>query len=129
MPRLSKSERAEQLRRKAQELEAQERFDARMKTAATIPTCPECGSRDFKVYTYTTVAQSINFEDDEQDGDWGDDYESGDHTDVNESAECGECGADVAPMLQQHGWTFYAAPQPRPAPCEQTEISVLSEQP
>lgn len=86
----------------------------RLKTADTIPTCPECGGRSFKIGAYTVVHQSINFEEaeDGDGGDWGSDYESGDHTDESESATCNHCGADVQEVLEAFGWTFYDAPQP-----------------
>src|SRR3954471_16383991 len=107
-----KKQTPEELRAEADRIEAAARKAERLEDADKIPTCPECGGRIFQVYTWTTVGQSISYEEDDEDGDWCDDYESGDHTDVNASAECGECGADVEEMLEQHGWTFYDAPRP-----------------
>lgn len=108
----SKSEQAAELRRKAEEIEQEEHLAERMKDAGTIPTCPKCGGRTFIVNTYTTVAQSIIYGDEEGEEEWGDDYESGDHTDVNESAMCSECGADAQEVLEAHDWTFYDEPRP-----------------
>lgn len=109
MARLTKAERAEALRQKAEKLEAEAHLAERMKDADKIPTCPHCGGRTFKVYTYTTVAQSISYGDEAGEESW-DDYESGDHTDLNESATCAECDADAQDVLEQHGWTFYDGP-------------------
>lgn len=109
---MTKSERAAELRRQAEELEKQEHLAERLKDADTIPTCPHCGSRVFTVGSWTTVAQSISYEDDEDDGDWGDDYQSGDHTDESAYATCAECHADAQEVLEKHGWTFYDDPKP-----------------
>lgn len=109
---------AEAARKEAERLEAEALKDERMLTAGKVPTCPECGGRSFKIGAYTTVYQSIQFVEDaddkstHEDCDWGDDYESGDHTDISESAECNDCGTDVQEMLERFGWTFYAEPQP-----------------
>ncbi len=100
----------DELRREA-DIEAAQLKAERMKTADKIPTCPECGGRSFKIGAWTVVTQSIDFAEDE-DGEWSDDYESGDHGETNESAECNECGANVRAMLEAHGWTFYAEPAP-----------------
>jgi DNA-directed RNA polymerase subunit RPC12/RpoP len=101
-----------ELRAEADRIERETRKAERLADADTIPTCPECGSRVFKIDSWTVVGQSISFEQDEKDGDWCDDYQSGDHTDENANAECAECGADVEDVLERHGWTFYDAPQP-----------------
>jgi len=122
-PRATKAERAraraEAARKEAERLEAEELKAERMLTAAKVPTCPECGGRSFKIGAWTTVYQSIQFEEDaddtttHEDCEWGDDYESGDHTDINDTAECNACGADVDEVLERFGWTFHADPQPR----------------
>ena len=106
-----------ELREEADRIEAEALKAERLADAARIPTCPDCGGRSFSISTWTTVSQSIEFEenpdeDTTADGDWGDDYESGDHTDVNESATCNGCGADVQEVLEAHGWTFYDDPKP-----------------
>lgn len=91
---------AAELRAEADRIEAEELKAERLATADNIPTCPHCGGRAFEVSTYTIVSQSINYEDDEDDGSWDDDYESGDHTDINSSASCNGCGADARPVLE-----------------------------
>ena len=105
------------LRAEADRIEAEELKAERLKDAQRIPTCPQCGGRSFKVFTYTTVAQSALFpEDPDEDAtaeafEWDDDYESGDHTEQNESAYCNHCNADVQEVLEAHGWTFYGDPE------------------
>jgi hypothetical protein len=118
-------EEAARIKAEAERMEAKERLDARMKDAARIPTCPNCGGRRFKVDAWTIVSQSILFpepEDGEEqvddtitkdDYDWDDDYQSGDHTELYESASCNACGADVQDVLEAHGWTFYDDPKTR----------------
>lgn len=103
-----------ELRREADRIEAEELKAERLKSAGKIPTCPECGGRSFEVATWTIVSQSICYdEDDDEDAcEWDDDYESGDHTDLNHSATCNDCGADARAMLESHGWKFYADPAP-----------------
>jgi hypothetical protein len=107
----------EELRAEADRIEAANLKAERMADAGRIPTCPNCGGRQFNVSTWTTVSQSILFEEDpdedttDEDCEWGDDYESGDHTDINESAVCGSCGTDVQDVLEAHGWTFYDDPK------------------
>lgn len=111
----------DELRAEADRIEAEELLAERLKTADKIPTCPNCGGRVFNIDAYTIVSQSISFEgaDDEgdPDGDWRDDYQSGDHTDVSVAARCTWCEADVRPVLERHGWTFYADPTPAPPLC------------
>lgn len=106
------SSKAARLRAEADRIEEAELLAERLKTADTIPTCPECGGRSFKIYAWTEVGQSIDFERDEEAGDWDDDYESGDHTDQNASARCNHCDHDMRRTLEAHGWTFYADPAP-----------------
>lgn len=106
-----KKQTPEELRAEADRIERETRKAERMKNADTIPTCPTCGGRIFRIDTWTIVTQSITFEND-ADGEWCDDYQSGDHTDENATAECAECGEDVEEILEQHGWTFYDNPQP-----------------
>jgi len=107
-----------ELRAEADRIEAEEQKTTRLADAERIPTCPHCGGRRFKVYAWTLVSQSIQFEEDPDetttadDGDWDDDYEGGDHTDTNDSATCTECGADAQEVLEAHGWTFYDDPKP-----------------
>jgi len=110
-----KKQTPEELRAEADRIEAAARKAERLKDADKIPTCPKCGGRVFKIDSWTIVGQSISYEEDEDDGDWCDDYQSGDHTDENASAECCECGEveEVEEMLERHGWTFYDGPEPR----------------
>ena len=107
------------LRAEADRIEAEDLKAERLKDAARIPTCPACGGRSFNISAWTTVSQSIEFPEDPdedttaEDCEWGDDYESGDHTDENASATCNGCGADAQEVLEAHGWTFYDDPKPR----------------
>lgn len=105
--------RAEQLRKEADDIEAAEFKTERLKTADTIPTCQNCGGRSFKIYAWTVVSQSIAYDqaEDKDGGEWGEDYEGGDHTEQSESAMCNRCAADVRPMLETFGWTFYGEPE------------------
>jgi hypothetical protein len=111
-----KKQTPEELRAEADRIEREAHKAERLEDADKIPTCPECGGRIFKIESWTVVGQSISYEEDEDGGDWCDDYDSGDHTDESCGATCDECGADVEEMLGQHGWTFYDAPQPRDKP-------------
>jgi hypothetical protein len=108
---MTKAERAEQMRREAERLAAEALKEERLSTADKVPTCPHCGGRVFKVGTWTTVCMSIAFDDDDPEGEWCDDYESGDHTDQNAFALCCSCLADVEDVLRRHGWTFYHDPR------------------
>lgn len=101
----------EELRAEADRIERETRKAEHLKDADTIPTCPECGGRIFKIGAWTVVTQSIEFSDDAE-GDWCDDYGSGDHTEMNTDAECVECGTDAYELLERHGWTFYDDPKP-----------------
>jgi hypothetical protein len=78
-----------------------------MKTADTIPTCLECGSRIFGIDAYGIATADISFEEDEEDGEWGQCDERGDHGNENCGAICSECDTDMEPVLVKHGWTFY----------------------
>jgi hypothetical protein len=109
---------AAELRAEADRIEAEELKATRLADAARIPTCPNCGGRSFSISAWTLVSQSIMFPEDPDDDttaddcDWAEDYESGDHTDTNESATCTGCGTDVQDVLEAHGWIFYDDPKP-----------------
>lgn len=107
--------RAEQLRKEADAIEAAELKAERLKTADTIPTCPDCGGRIFEIGAWTIATQSISFEDDESDGEWGEDYSGGDHSDQSNYATCSGCGENVELMLERFGWKFYGSPVEAPA--------------
>jgi hypothetical protein len=108
-------QRAADLKAEAERLEKAERLTERMATADKVPTCPTCGGRSFHISTWTIVSQSIEFGDDadsdKDDCEWGDDYASGDHTDLNQEATCNECGMDVQDVLEKFGWIFYDDPE------------------
>ncbi|HEY7194246.1 MAG TPA: hypothetical protein VH439_10940 [Gemmatimonadales bacterium] len=121
---------AQDLRDEADRIEAAEFKAERLADANTIPTCPNCGGRVFNIAAWTIVSQSISFEDDTDDGDWCDDYQSGDHTDESSSAECRACGADVEEVLERFGWSFYdgptrRTPEAQPKDCAGTKDGIV----
>lgn len=99
----------DELRAEAQRLDEAAHLAERLATADTIPACPDCGGRDFNIGAWTIVTQSISFEeaDDANDGEWGDDYESGDHTETSFDATCNHCERDCEDVLRRFGWMFY----------------------
>jgi hypothetical protein len=116
-PKQSKQTTPAALRAEADRIEAEALKAERLADAARIPTCPTCGGREFKIGTWSIVSQTALFptdpDTDEITERWGDDYESGDHTELNATAECNACGEDVEEILEAHGWRFYDEPEPR----------------
>lgn len=135
MPKKKITKIAADLRAEALRIEAEALKAERLKDAAKIPTCPTCGGRSFRIDTWTTVSQTAAFpegpyeEDDDQTADdWAEDYEwedyqSGDHTEMNESAWCNGCGGDVQEVLEGFGWTFYDDPHAHTAQPTTTEAN------
>jgi hypothetical protein len=102
------------LEAEAAQLEAEAHLAERMEDADTIPTCPECGGREFEISAHGTVTErTISFEDDPA-GDWLDDgADRPDHGEYTVLAECVNCSADegvIRKMLEGHGWAFYGDP-------------------
>jgi hypothetical protein len=99
---------ADRLRLEAEKAEAAELLAERLKEADTIPCCPHCGSRVFRIYAFGEAAADWDQDECDGDGDWiPESVGTADHGDANSSAHCVDCDAEITETLAQHGWKFY----------------------
>jgi len=102
--------RVAELKAQAEAIQFREHMRERLTANHTIPTCPKCGGRCFRIDAYAVASQSIIY-DDEGESEWGDDYQGGDHSDESIAAWCGDCGSECTETLRAHGWKFYNEPE------------------